>query len=336
MLDDTPIYDLYVAGRGSIALAVAVRLGVFQALDEEPADVPGLARRLELSERGTAILLSALEAMGVVGQGDGGIYQASPEAREFLVPGKPQSLGGLLDLEFDSLLTPAAVAEAVRCGRANVYGGAEVWSTHEADAERAATFTSAMHSISSRPAAALAERLEPREGARLLDIGCGSGVYSAAALSRHPSLSAVLVDTEPVCQLASAKLDEEGLLGRAELVCCDMFSDPWPGPVDHVLFAQILHDWPEARCIELLRKAFGALRPGGEVLISEKLIEDGGAGPLANALVNLDMLFWTEGRQYRGAELCSMLSASGFVDARVEPTVGYWSLVRARKPRDEA
>jgi acetylserotonin N-methyltransferase len=63
------------------------------------------------------------------------------------------------------------------------------------------------------------------------------------------------------------------------------------------------------------------------VLVHEKLVEDDGSGPLANALVNLDMLVWTEGQQLSGAEVREMLSEAGFERIETAPTAGYWSVV---------
>ena len=50
---------------------------------------------------------------------------------------------------------------------------------------------------------------------------------------------------------------------------------------------------------------------------------------LANALVNLDMLVWTEGRQWTPGDLEALLTRGGFRDLRVERTFGYWSLASA-------
>ena len=61
-------------------------------------------------------------------------------------------------------------------------------------------------------------------------------------------------------------------------------------------------------------------------------MEDEATAP-ANALVHLDMLVWTEGQQYRLRELDGMLTAAGFEGVERVRTAGYWSLVRARRPR---
>lgn len=54
-------------------------------------------------------------------------------------------------------------------------------------------------------------------------------------------------------------------------------------------------------------------------------------GPVANAMVSLDMLFWTEGQQYSAKELFEMLTAVGFKNPSILPTIGYWSVVWAHK-----
>ena len=60
-------------------------------------------------------------------------------------------------------------------------------------------------------------------------------------------------------------------------------------------------------------------------------MDDDGSGPLANALVNLDMALWTEGQQFTEAELRGMLKIAGFGKIERRATAGYWSVVTARK-----
>lgn len=80
----------------------------------------------------------------------------------------------------------------------------------------------------------------------------------------------------------------------------------------------------------LLHKAKAALPPGGRVLIHEKLVDEDGRAPLANALVHLDMLVWTEGQQFTEQELREMLEEAGFSAMERKATAGYWSVIQAR------
>jgi cyclopropane fatty-acyl-phospholipid synthase-like methyltransferase len=332
--DDKTIYDIYVAGRGSAALAVAVHLGLFALLAEQPRTEEEVATGLHIAPRGARSLLRALRGLKLVSLADGQ-FSLTAASEQHLVPGRSAYLGGLIDLEIHSPLTPRSLLEAVRTGKAQVYAD-ETWSAHANDPEQAARFTRAMHSISQAPAKALVTHYDFSPHRLLLDVGGGSGVYAAEALVRHRDLRAVVLDIEAVCPLAEAHFAERSVSHRGSTRVANMFRDDFAPasanePADVILFAQILHDWPMSRCAQLLAKAYDALPPGGVVLIHEKLVADDG-GPVANALVDLDMLFWTEGQQLTQDELLGLLREAGFSSCACSQTVGYWTLGVGHKP----
>lgn len=62
----------------------------------------------------------------------------------------------------------------------------------------------------------------------------------------------------------------------------------------------------------LLRRSFEALPSGGAVVISELLVNDEKPGPVPAALMSLNMLIETEGRNYTPAEYSAWLKEAGF------------------------
>ena len=328
-MNDRRIYDYYIAGRQSAALAAAVRVGLFDALADGPLALPELARRVSANARGTRILVRVLLAMGLlrsVGEG----FELEQDARRFLVRDEPEWLGGLIDLEVENFLTPATVLAALRREGASIYAGEDPWQVHARDPTRARALNEAMHSISVRPAAALARAVDLDGRRPLLDVGGGSGAASIELARAWPELRCTVWELPSVCALAREYVAAAGLEARVEALEGDMFGDRFPEGCDVVLFAQILHDWPPEKGRGLLERAFAALPPGGLLLIHEKLIEPG--GPLPNALVDLDMLVWTEGQAWQLEELAALLKATGFRDVELRDTSGYWSAVLARKP----
>jgi predicted O-methyltransferase YrrM len=332
-VDDKRIYDAYIAGRQSAALAAGVRVGLFDLLDAGPLRVDEVAARLGLAVRGVRQLTRALVAMGLL-EREGDRLRLAGDARAYLVPGRPGWLGGLIDLEVESYLSPQMLLDALQRNDASVYGEEDPWERHARDPERARAFTRAMHSISERPAAALADALDLEGVATLVDVGGGSGAVSIALARRWPELRCIVWDLATVCEAAREYAQSAGLSSRIETLEGDFFSDPYPRGAQAVLFSQILHDWSPARCRELLAGAFDALPPGGLAIIHEKLA--GADAPLANALVDLDMLVWTEGQQWEQEGLRELLESVGFDRVECRSTIGYWSAITARRPAGPA
>ena len=329
-IDDTGIYDIYIAARGSAALAVGVRLGLFGWLDSGGRTEAEIAQHLSLSSRGVASLCRALVGLGLL-QRTGAKLSLSAESSSVLVPGKRGYLGDLIDMDFDSWLSPERLLTAVRRGRPGVYGADDMWEAHEEDPDRTARFARMMTSISSRPAAALAATVDFSGATHLLDVGGGSGIFTTTILTAHPHMRGTIYDLAQVQGLALEAFSAAGLSARAQMVPGDMFGEDWPAGADVILLSQILHDWTPQQCAQLLGRAFEALGPGGRILIHEKLIEEDG-GPRANALADLDMLFWTEGQQLSRSDAHQWLETAGFVDIQIQATVGYWSVVSAVRP----
>jgi SAM-dependent methyltransferase len=212
-----------------------------------------------------------------------------------------------------------------------MYGGGDWVKSHEEQAERARTFTRAMHSYSMGPARTWPEALDLSGHQLLLDIGGGSGAHCIGAALRWPNLQAVVFDIAPVCEVAGEFIARHGLQSRIRTQRGDMWNEPFPSADLH-FYSLIYHDWPPEKCRVLTRKSFESLEPGGRLIIHEMLYHDDKTGPLAVAACNMLMLWATEGEQYSGQELSAMLAEAGFTDIEVKPTWGYWSIVTGRKP----
>lgn len=330
-IDDQRVYDAYISGRMAAALAASVRCGLFDLLAQEPLGEDAIATRLGFSPRGVRSLVTALLAIGLL-EARADRIALSADAAEYLVRGKPGYLGALIELEVEHFLSPASLLAALARGSASVYGSADPWEQHAVDPEQARRFTEAMHSVSARPAAGLAEVVDFSHTQRLLDVGGGSGALSIAIAKRWPRVFCAIWDLSVVCNLASGYVVRAGVGTRVLCRPGDMFRDPFPAGFDAILFSQILHDWPPAKDAQLLQKAFAALPPGGMVLVHEKLVDEDRRSPLANALVNLDMLVWTEGQQLSEPELRALLERAGFIGIERKATAGYWSVMIGRRP----
>ncbi len=109
---------------------------------------------------------------------------------------------------------------------------------------------------------------DPQESKRLLDVGCGAGVFSAAMAYRRPHLSVVGFDIGESIALARATADSIGLQQRFETREGDLRLHELPeGPFDEVLIAQRLQALPESEGDTLLRDCVSRLAPGGRLMV---------------------------------------------------------------------
>ena len=172
-------------------------------------------------------------------------------------------------------------------------------------------------------------------GGALMDIGCYLIHTSRLIFEAEPRRVIALIDRDPdmkIDRLTSIVMDFDrghaigtcstqvaayqrmhliGTAGRIETVGGNFF-EQLPGHHDVHLLSMILHDWDEAKNRALLRRSFEALPSGGAVVISELLVNDEKTGPAPAALMSLNMLIETEGRNYTPAEYSAWLEEAGF------------------------
>jgi predicted O-methyltransferase YrrM len=239
---------------------------------------------------------------------------------------------------FDRRLYPGwdKLTHAIRTNRPTTWDPDHQRSIFDnADPEMLATFWQAMHALSTQTGQALGAAFDLRRVRRLLDVGGGSGAFDIVLCQHYPELRATVYDLEFVADIAAGNVKDAGVGDRVTVRPGDFFADAtFPGGHDLHLFSMIMHDWDEEHDKVLLRKSFEALDPGGAVLICELLVDDDKTGPPPAALMSLNMLIETTGRNYTAAEYSNWLTDVGFIDPHVIPfhAPGANGIVTARKP----
>jgi hypothetical protein len=83
--------------------------------------------------------------------------------------------------------------------------------------------------------------------------------------------------------------------------------------------ANVLHDWDDARSIELLGNCRRAMSDSGRVLVVERLIPEDGSDPVPTLLSDINMLVITGGQERTNAEYGELLRAAGLKLGNVRP-----------------
>jgi C-methyltransferase len=167
-----------------------------------------------------------------------------------------------------------------------------------------------------------------RERLEVLDVACGSGLYSLTLAAAHPHVRTTLADWPNVLALTRRNVERMGLAERTSDRPGDIFEGSLGGPYDLVVASHIFHHFSEERCLQLLRRLHDALVPGGRLAINDFMAAGSPAQEPFPFLFSVMMLTWTrEGEAYPLATYQRLLDEAGFGRVEAHPGMGMPSTV---------
>jgi 2-polyprenyl-3-methyl-5-hydroxy-6-metoxy-1,4-benzoquinol methylase len=294
------------------AVAAAVELGLFDALGRGETTATEAAHSVGTSPEHTGRLLDALCGLGLLQKQDGR-YRIEESAVQFLSRSSPVCLLDALRLNSDLYPLWSRLAECVRAGRPAVNPGGHLG----ADPERTRRFVVSMHGRALAMAPVLLPALPVRDGRRLLDLASGPGTFSRLLAERMTRLEVTQFDLPGVVAIARELTAQSPAASRIRFREGDYRRDALPGDFDTVFFCGAIHQETPESAEVVLAKAASALRPGGEMLLVDLMVEADGTRPAFSALFSLNMMLTSQGgRVHAEADLVSMLGRVGFCQVR--------------------
>ena len=298
----------------------AVRLGVFDRLQSEPAGLAALAIDVAADPDALERLLDGAVGLRLLEKRPDGCYANTDLANAYLCRSSPSTLTGYI-LYSDEFLFPmwAHLADAVREGshrwRQTFGSDAPLFDHFFRNAESTRTFLDGMHGLGMLSSPRVAAAFDLSRFRRLVDLGGATGHLAMAVCERYPDLTAAVFDLPQVVPYAREHLQHSPAAARLEAIPGDFFLDELP-PADLYALGRILHDWPQVKIESLLRKIFDRLPAGGALLIAEKLLAEDKSGPAGAHMQSLNMLVCAEGKERTLSEYTALLVAAGFAEAR--------------------
>jgi hypothetical protein len=208
--------------------------------------------------------------------------------------------------------------------------GKDLWEYLQEHPSEQDLFQRVMSLISRQLAAAILQVYDFSPFERLVDVAGGCGTLLMSILRAYPHLVGTLFDQPDVIELARPLLlQDPDLARRCELVSGNFFQvEALPSGGDCYYLQQILHDWNDEHCVQILHNIRQAIRPQGCLLILERVIEPGSGGA-PNKFFDLEMLALLEGRERTPREYEQLLQTSGFHLSAIRPTHSTFSIVEA-------
>lgn len=332
--DPAPVLDLIEAFRRSKTMFTAVRLGVFDALEERPARAAEIAAQIGADAGALERLMEGCASLGLLERRNG-VFSNTLLSSAYLVRSSPRSLAGYI-LYSDDALYPlwGDLAGAVREARPRwekVFGARGSLFDHFYRTEQArGEFLAGMHGLGLLSSPAVVRVFNLNAFDTLVDLGGGTGHLAIAACERYGRMRAIVYDLPEVIPYAQPHIAASSARGRIASQAGDFFRDELP-PASLYALGRILHDWDDARCQELLTRVHAALLPCGAVLIAEKILEEDRCGPASAAMQSLNMLVCTEGRERSESEFRALLEAAGFTGVEARRTGTPLDAILARR-----
>jgi len=327
-LDTIRLQNIALAYQQSAALFAAIELGVFTAIARGANTIPAIAARLDLAPHQADRLVTVLTAMELLHK-DGAAYVNAPDVERFLVQGSERYAGAWMLFTKPQWNDWGVLADKLRVKAEKRLGMYEEFSVEDARAYHAAT-----NSIGMGAARRFLKQVDLSGSRLLLDLGGGSGAYSIEAAKAHPQLRAIVFDLPPVAVVAREYIARHGVGDRVSAVAGDFTANDFPQGADVVVMASNLPQY-SAELIQLVvRKAFAAMAPGGQMHLVGEALNDQRSGPLNPALWGLaEALSGSTGVAHSEAECKAFFAKAGFVDIAVHEFVpGILSRITGRKP----
>lgn len=322
------ILQLATGAWAASILGAGATHAIFTHIEAGATTAKAVAERAGIAERGAQCVLDGLVGLGLIEVVDGA-YRNTPESAEFLVEGKPTYFGAFAKLQGSDMTRHADLAEVVATGIPV--------TTETNDVPDSPFWESLVPAIAplSVPAALTAAEELGLAGAgpvSILDVGGGSGIYSAVWLGMNPQARATQLDWPTVNRVATGFVAQRGVGDRFRTIDGDFHTvDFGTDEYDVGVYSHIAHQEGRDANVAVFRKFLRALKPGGTLVVNDFVVDDDRSGPPFPLIFHSEMLLSTiRGASWRRADFQAWLAEAGFSDIRFVPTPSPATLVLAR------
>jgi 8-O-methyltransferase len=278
-----------------------------------------------------ADVLDVLVGLGLL-QRNRGQYRHTAASRRYLVSSSDSYLGEFLGVVRTTVYdTWSRLPQALVSGQAQTQdpdkGGFN--GREHRDPARMRNFFVGLDAVSDAIASRLAAVLDGMQQPELLDVGGSRGHLAARLVEALPGARGVVFDLERTRPLFDDHMRELGQPADVSFLAGDFLADALPAS-DVAVLGHVLHGFGESQRRELLANVRRSVRPGGRVLIYDRMM-DAARIDVDEVLGSLHMrLVSASGSEYTPLECAGWLECAGFHTPQASDLVDGYTLVSAR------
>jgi len=313
--------DLLIGAKIAIALRAMAEHKVADKLADGPVQIDVLAQETGLSADPLRRVLRALSQYGVFRETADGKFE-NTEISEWMRSDAPSTLRELILFLNHSVSLRAwlELEQTLKDGHSRFVevNGAPLFKLFGKDERLGEYFAKCMTNIYGPEAAKIAAGYPFGQFRSIIDVGGGMGHILAEIMTRHQNLQGMLFDIEPTALLARNFITGRGLADRCKIQGGDFFVSV-PSGYDAYIMKSVLHDWDDAKAIEILKQCRKAMPSKARLLIVEEVVVPGQMVGNPHRFVDLDLLVHLGGKERTQPEYAKLMADAGFSLTQVTP-----------------
>lgn len=324
------IFSLVFGYRATMALFAATELDVFNRLRARPATAAEVAGQVGSHAPSTELLLDACVGLGLL-EKSAGRYANTPLAERFFDEGSPTYLGNHCVLQIHNFRNWASLPETIRTNQPPA-------EPPPPDPLRTRRLALAYYEAAATIGEKMHEGVDIGGCRSFLGVGPRTSTYAVKLARQYPELQArILVKSASHLEMIREKAAEAGLQHRVAPELGDLQSADLGQGLDVVWLESVLMGYAPGVVPGLLARAYGALRPGGTIVIGSYMVDETRTRPAPAALFAMNSLMHGEDDRatvHSTSDYCGWLVDVGFRAPEVRPQPWPRPVMRvlARKP----
>lgn len=299
----------------------AAELQLFDALAGGTRDAKAVAEGSGIDLRAAELLLNALASIQLVDK-KADKYTLSEESQTYLVSKSPLYMGRYLQIQKQLAMPWMHLTDLAKSGRpyaeVNKDAKAEEFFPELAASLFAWNYANATEVVEAIDVASLVKssvgKSDERNFYRVLDLACGSAVWSIPAAKVSPKVKVDALDFPAVLEIAKEFTGKNDVASQYSYLAGNWKDVKLEeGVYDLVFLGHILHSEGHSRSRELLDAVYRATTPGGSLIVAEFTTDDTRSNPPFGAMFAVNMfVLTTEGCVFTDNELDSVIREAGF------------------------
>ena len=300
---------------------VAAKLEIADLLKDGPKDAQTLSPSTKIDARILYRLMRGLAWCGLVEHLPDDRFSLTPMG-ECLYTGAPDSLHenalSMGEIDWPVWSTLLDVIKTGEPGFKHAFG-MEIFDYFAQHEETGSRFDRLMGKASVAVSNGIIDNYDFSSMKTFVDIGGGNGTLAASILQANPQLRGFIFDLPDVIERTLQRLPSLGFADRCEALGGDFFKSV-PAGGDAYLLKWIMHNWPDERCIEILKNCHAVMAKDAILLVAEMVMPEQASPSTQAVMFDLHMMAMLNGIERTESEFRYLFSEAGFDLTRIIPT----------------